>query len=91
MSFPKHSADPSVSGPFAKIPSHESHISLMGPAGFDSTYRGAPGGFRAREGYPTATPAPDSTRKLYIPNTQWTWAFAIVTLVQTIVTLALEW
>ncbi|KAJ5157059.1 uncharacterized protein N7482_008159 [Penicillium canariense] len=27
---------------------------------------------------------------MYIPNTLWTWSFAIVTLVQTVVTLALE-
>ncbi|KAJ5086021.1 hypothetical protein N7532_010792 [Penicillium argentinense] len=27
---------------------------------------------------------------MYIPNTQWTWAFAIVTLVQTVVVLGLE-
>ncbi|KAJ5679168.1 hypothetical protein N7462_007412 [Penicillium macrosclerotiorum] len=27
---------------------------------------------------------------MYIPNTQWTWSFAIVTLVQTLVTLGLE-
>ena len=26
-----------------------------------------------------------------MPNTQWTWSFAIVTLVQTLVTLGLEW
>lgn len=28
---------------------------------------------------------------MYIPNSLWTWSFAIVTLVQTIITLALEW
>ncbi|KAJ6129908.1 hypothetical protein N7512_002688 [Penicillium capsulatum] len=48
-----------------------------------------PGGFRAREGYVPDAPN-TSPRKCYIPNTQWTWSFAIVTLVQTIVTLALE-
>jgi len=28
---------------------------------------------------------------MYVPNSLWTWSFAIVTLVQTIITLALEW
>jgi hypothetical protein len=28
---------------------------------------------------------------MYIPNSTWTWSFAIVTLIQTLVTLGLEW
>lgn len=27
---------------------------------------------------------------MYIPNSLWTWSFAIVTLIQSIITLALE-
>jgi len=27
---------------------------------------------------------------MYIPNTTWTWSFAVVTFIQTLVTLALE-
>lgn len=89
--FNNNSADASATGPFAKISSRESHASLMGPAGFDPTYYPESERFRARETYTNANPPPVASKKMYIPNTQWTWAFAIVTLVQTVVTLALEW
>lgn len=89
--YPNNSAEESASGPFAKISSRESHASLMGPAGFDPTYYPESERFRARETYSNANPAPVATRRMYIPNTRWTWVFAIVTLVQTVVTLALEW
>lgn len=89
VSFPQHSADPSsASGHFAKIPSHGSRASLLGGS-FDPTFRQNPVGFRAREGYMNVPPVARK-RKMYIPNTQWTWSFAIVTFVQTVVTLALE-
>lgn len=63
----------------------------MGPAGFDPTDYPESERFRTRENYSNAHPAPVAPRKFYIPNTRWTWVFAIVTLVQTVVTLALEW
>lgn len=89
VSLPKHSADPSsASEHFGKIQSHGSRASLLGGGSFDPPYRHAPGGFRAREGYTNVASAP--TRKIYIPNSQWTWSFATVTFVQTLVTLALE-
>ena len=89
MSFAKHSADPSsASEHFAKIPSHGSRASLLGGS-FDPSFRQGPGGFRAREGYTSVAPV-TSSGKMYIPNTQWTWSFSIVTFVQTVVTLALE-
>lgn len=88
VSFPKHSADPSsASEHFSKIYSHGSRASLLGGS-FDPAFREGPG-FRAREGYTDAA-ANATPRKLYIPNTQWTWVFAIITLVQTVVTLGLE-
>ncbi|KAJ5403591.1 hypothetical protein N7509_003462 [Penicillium cosmopolitanum] len=88
--YPNNSAEESASGPFAKISSRESHASLMGPAGFDPTYYPESERFRARETYSNANPAPVAPKRFYIPNTRWTWVFAIVTLVQTLVTLALE-
>jgi hypothetical protein len=87
--YPNQTADASA-GPFAKIDSRES-VSLMGPAGFDPTYHPEEGRYRPRETFPKVNaPPPPATSKMYIPNTQWTWAFAIITLVQTVVTLALE-
>ncbi|KAJ5084818.1 hypothetical protein NUU61_009397 [Penicillium alfredii] len=89
VSYPTHSATPSsATEHFGKIPSHGSRASLLG-ASFDPSFRRGPEGFRAREGYPIATPN-QPKRKIYIPNTQWTWAFAIITLVQTVITLGLE-
>jgi hypothetical protein len=86
----QHRADPSsASEHFGKIHSHGSRASLLGGALFDPSFRPTPG-FRGREGYVNVTPKQKS-RIMYIPNTQWTWSFAIVTLVQTLVTLSLEW
>ncbi|KAJ5170197.1 uncharacterized protein N7500_002980, partial [Penicillium coprophilum] len=89
VSFPQHSADlSSTTEPLGKIPSHGSRASLLGGS-FDPAFRRPGGGFRAREGYANVTPA-THTPRMYLPNTHWTWSFAIVTLVQTIVTLGLE-
>lgn len=92
MSFPKNSADPSsASGHhFSKIPSVGSRASFFGGGSFDPSFRPDPRGFRAREGYANIAP-PKAPSRMYIPNTTWTWAFTIVTLVQTLVTLGLEW
>lgn len=90
MSFPHHSADlSSTTEPLGKIPSHGSRASLLGGS-FDPAFRRGPGGFRAREGYSNVTAPTNTTRMCYLPNTHWTWSFAIVTLVQTVVTLSLE-
>jgi hypothetical protein len=77
-----------VTEPLGKIPSHGSRASLLGGS-FDPAFRRATGGFRAREGYANAPPV-THTPRMYLPNTTWTWSFAIVTLIQTLVTLALE-
>ncbi|KAJ5543489.1 hypothetical protein N7535_005913, partial [Penicillium sp. DV-2018c] len=78
----------SVTEPLGKIPSHGSRASLLGGS-FDPAFRRRTGGFRAREGYSNVAPAAHTSR-MYVPNTHWTWSFAIVTLVQTVVTLGLE-
>ncbi|KAJ5821498.1 uncharacterized protein N7525_010782, partial [Penicillium rubens] len=89
VSFPTHPADlSSTTEPLGKIPSHGSRASLLGGS-FDPAFRRGPGGFRAREGYSNVTPATHNPR-MYLPNTHWTWSFAIITLVQTVVTLGLE-
>lgn len=89
MSFTNHPADlSSTTEPLGKIPSHGSRASLLGGS-FDPAFRRGQGGFRAREGYSNVTPVTHSPR-MYLPNTYWTWSFAIVTFVQTIVTLSLE-
>lgn len=79
----------SVTEPLSKVYSQTSRTSLLG-ASFDPSFRRDIEGFRAREGYVTPTPKP-ARRKMYIPNSLWTWSFSIVTLIQTIITLALEW
>ncbi|KAJ5807781.1 hypothetical protein N7474_009050, partial [Penicillium riverlandense] len=80
---------PTVSaGHFAKIPSHGSHASLW-EGSFDPSFRQDTDVFIAREGHTTVQPK-STTRKCYLPNTQWTWSFAIVTLIQTLVTLGLQ-
>ncbi|EKV11270.1 UPF0658 Golgi apparatus membrane protein C23H3.04 [Penicillium digitatum] len=90
VSFPHISADfSSTSEPIGKILSHGSRASLLGGS-FDPAFRRGQGGFRAREGYTNVTPTNHNARKCYLPNSLWTWSFAIVALVQTIVTLALE-
>lgn len=90
VSFPNHIADlSSTTEPLGKIPSHGSRASLLGGS-FDPAFRRGPGGFRAREGYTNVTPATKNARMCYLPNTHWTWSFAVVALVQTIVTLSLE-
>lgn len=84
----QHRADPSsASEHFGKILSHGSRASLLGGASFDPAFRP---GFRGREGYTNVTPK-KKTPRMYMPNTHWTWSFAIVTLVQALVTLGLEW
>ncbi|KAJ5788656.1 hypothetical protein N7457_003646, partial [Penicillium paradoxum] len=89
VSFPHQPVDPSsITEPLGKIPSHGSRASLLGGS-FDPAFRRGPGGFRAREGYSNVAP-PGHTSRMYLPNTHWTWSFAIITLVQTIVTLGLE-
>ncbi|KAJ6080353.1 hypothetical protein N7467_010106 [Penicillium canescens] len=83
-----HHVDPSsVTEPLGKIPSHGSRASLLGGS-FDPAFRRG-GGFRAREGYANVAPA-SKPGGMYMPNTHWTWSFAIVTLIQTLVTLGLE-
>lgn len=79
----------SVAEPLSKVYSQSSRASLLGTS-FDPSFRRDVEGFRAREGYVAPTPKP-ARRKMYIPNSMWTWSFSIVTLVQTIITLALEW
>lgn len=79
----------SVTEHFVKIYAHNSRTSLFGGS-FDPSFRRGPGGFRSREGYTNVTPKPPK-RKMYIPNSMWTWSFAIVTFIQTVITLALEW
>lgn len=94
MSFDPHPADhTSAPDDFGK--SNGLRASLLGGT--------APGlrqslGFRGREGYMNVIedypPAPAASQqrpsKFYLPNTTWTWSFAIVTFTQTLVTLALE-
>lgn len=93
MSFDPHPADhASAPDDFGK--SNGLRASLLGGT--------APGlrqslGFRGREGYmnviedyPPAPAASSRPSKFYLPNTTWTWSFAIVTFTQTLVTLALE-
>ncbi|KAJ5893372.1 hypothetical protein N7495_005063, partial [Penicillium taxi] len=89
--YPIHhsAAVSSATEPLSKIPSHESRASLLGGS-FDPSFRPEPTGFRPREGYANPSARPITTRRIYLPNTQWTWAFAIVTFVQTVVTLGLE-
>lgn len=89
VSFVQHTPGPSsASEHFGKIHSHGSRASLLGGS-FDPSFR-HPAGFRAREGYTNVAPAAAPSR-VYWPNTQWTWSFAIITFVQTLVTLGLEW
>lgn len=84
-----HLTDPSsLTEPPGKIASRGPRSSLLGGS-FDPAFRRATGGFRAREGYANLTP-PARSPRMYLPNTTWTWSFAIVTLIQTIVTLGLE-
>lgn len=52
-----------------------------------------PGGYHAREGLPTTSQSSNrSSRhcKMYIPNSRWTWAFALVSIFQAIIALAIE-
>lgn len=79
----------SVTEPMSKVFSETSRASLLG-ASYDPSFRET-GGFREREGYVTPAPRQPARRKMFVPNSLWTWSFSIVTLVQTIITLALEW
>jgi hypothetical protein len=50
-----------------------------------------PGGYHAREGFPTNLPPPVRRGpRMYLPNTKWTWAFLITAVVQAAVALTLE-
>ena len=69
--------------------SQNSRASLLG-ASYDPSFRHDTAGFREREGYVDA-PQRTKRRRIYVPNSLWTWSFVIVTLIQTIITLALEW
>lgn len=80
----------SASEHLGKIHAHGLRASLLGGTSFDPSFRPISGGFRGREGYTNVTPK-KKTHMMYMPNTLWTWSFAIVTLVQTVVTLGLEW
>lgn len=80
----------SASEHLVKIHAHGLRASLLGGTSFDPSFRPISGGFRGREGYTNVTPK-KKTHMMYMPNTQWTWSFAIITLVQTVVTLGLEW
>ncbi|KAK0128163.1 hypothetical protein ONS95_000144 [Cadophora gregata] len=49
------------------------------------------GGYHSREGLtPPAESAVPRSRKMYRPNTTWTWAFLITTIVQAVIVLAIE-
>ncbi|KAJ5921753.1 hypothetical protein N7454_009227, partial [Penicillium verhagenii] len=90
VSSQDHSADPSGASDFGKVLSRESRASLLDATSYDPSYRSG-AGFRAREGYTNVTQtAVPRNSWMYIPNTTWTWCFAIVTFIQTLVTLALE-
>lgn len=79
----------SAQGQLSKIYSHESRTSLLGGSS-GPPLRQSVAGFRTREGYVSVPPSNSRHKMLYIPNTRWTWSFILATLVQTIVTLALE-
>lgn len=90
VSFVQHSAAPSAASEhFGKVQTHETDSALLlGGAPLDPSFRP---GFRGREGYTGgAAAATPRSKKMYIPNTTWTWSFAIVTFCQTLVVLALE-
>ena len=73
--------------------SHESRASLLGEAAIAIPSRDFSPDFRGESGYsngPLSSQIPDR-RRLYLPNSRWTWAFILTTFVQTIITLALEW
>ncbi|RMY78680.1 hypothetical protein D0864_09228 [Hortaea werneckii] len=52
-----------------------------------------PGGYHDRQGLPT-TPAVSAgskkSRKMYMPNSTWTWAFMLITIFQCLILMALE-
>jgi len=49
------------------------------------------GKYYSREGLvPSAKPAGPRGRKMYRPNTTWTWAFMISTFIQAVIVLAIE-
>nr|POE79974.1 upf0658 golgi apparatus membrane protein [Quercus suber] len=50
----------------------------------------APGGYHDRQGLSTGTTGSQTTGKMYLPQSRWTWAFFLVALGQCIVSLALE-
>ena len=50
-----------------------------------------PGGYFQREGFLSSSPqAPAKESMIYVPSTQWTWAFVIVVILQASIGLALE-
>lgn len=50
----------------------------------------APGGYHDRQGLSTGAGASTNTKRMYLPQTKWTWAFFLITLGQCIIALALE-
>jgi hypothetical protein len=91
--------------PFAKITHHEARTSLLGGQPLDGDYSpynnqyaarqppftAPPGGYHAREGFPTTLPPPvRRAPRMYIPNTKWTWSFTVIAVVQAVVALSLE-
>jgi hypothetical protein len=71
----------------ANINRHESRASLLGGQSGDSRLPFT-GGFHHREGYSTVTKEKNSM--MYLPNTPWSIAFLVVTLVQAAIILAFE-
>ena len=67
---------------------------IYSPAGQEAAYEA--GGYHDREGLPTRElltsnqSKRNSIRKMYIPNTPWTWAFMGVALAQAVIGVALE-
>lgn len=90
----------------AKISHHEARTSLLGGQPLDRNYLppnyayppysspaidAQPGGYHERQGFPTQLPPPvRRSRRMYIPNTKWTWSYLIAACLQAIIALALE-
>lgn len=66
---------------------HEARSSLIRG---DSDSQPFVGGYHHREGLIPTAGAPPRTRKMYRPNTTWTWAFIITAAVQAAIVLAIE-